>query len=129
MKKTCIIILVLVLAVSLSGCASMLKSMGGVTKAELADQENRLTSKIDSISEALAKTTSTIEEIEAIKFRLEDLSKQIENTALTVQEVEMLKAQLAHITTDLEKISDTTLLNLAKLINDSLSQTIETESK
>lgn len=129
MKKAFFSILVLALAISLSGCASMLKSMGGVTKAELAAQEDRLTSKIDSISAALTKTTNAIAEIEAIKSRLEDLSRQIENATLTAQEVEVLKMQLAQITADLEKISDTTLLNLAKLINDALSQTGATESK
>lgn len=129
MKKSFFIILILALAFSLSGCASMLKSMGGVTKAELADQEERLTTKIESINNALSKTSSAIAEIDAIKARLEELSKQVEKETLSAREMEALKAQLAQITTDLEKISDTTLLNLAKLINDSLSQTVETESK
>jgi len=129
MKKAFFSILVLALAISLSGCASMLKSMGGVTKAELAAQEDRLTSKIESTNAALAKTNAAIAEIDSIKARLEDLSKQVEKATLSALEMEAIKAQLAQITTDLEKISDTTLLNLAKLINDALSQTGATESK
>jgi len=129
MKKAFFIIIVLVLAISMSGCASMLKSMGGVTKAELAAQEDRLTSKIESTNAALAKTNAAIAEINSIKARLEELSKQVEKATLSAQEMEALKAQLAQITSDLEKISDTTLLNLAKLINDALSQTGATESK
>lgn len=129
MKKSLFMILIIVITLSLSGCASMLKSMGGVSKADLAAQEDRLTSKINTIGAAFEKTSSAITEIEAIKARLEELSKLVENISLTAQEVEALKMQLAQITSDLGKVSDTTLLNLAKLINDVLAQTAASESK
>ncbi|MGB4586016.1 MAG: hypothetical protein WBH66_03080, partial [Rectinemataceae bacterium] len=49
MKKIVVLAACLLLIASLTGCASMLKSMGGVTKADLETQRSAIDTKINSL--------------------------------------------------------------------------------
>lgn len=123
------------LAVSLSGCASMLKAMGGVSKAELtaatqaseqklAELESRLLqSESDqraNLQDALARLGTALNEIEAIKADLARMTAEIEKANLTAQELERAKATMESLTARVDQLSDQTLMKLAGIIQGAL---------
>lgn len=103
MKKTAVVAIVLIAMVVLGGCASILKSMGGLSKTEFEAREAALNEKLATV------TAST-----------EQLAAQVSQFKSSSEELEKAKATLENLTAKLDSMSDETLLKLAKLIQDAL---------
>ena len=139
MKKIVVFIACLLLIASLTGCASMLKSMGGVSKADLEAQRSAIDTKINSlgidltdtktdlnnkittISEAQARTETAIKEVEGIKVSVAQLSADLEAMKLTAEELKKAKADLEALSAKVSNLSDETLLKLAQLIQNAIA--------
>ncbi|MDP2791316.1 MAG: hypothetical protein Q8O15_06110 [Rectinemataceae bacterium] len=139
MKKIVTLVACLLLMVSLTGCASMLKSMGGVSKADLeaqrsaidtkinslgidlTDTKTNLNTKIATISEAQTRTETAIKEVEGIKASIAKLSADLEAMKLTTEELKKAKADLEALSARVSNLSDETLLKLAQLIQNAIA--------
>ncbi len=131
MKKIVRAALLLALALSMTGCASMLKSMGGVSKAELAayqaaaaEYQTATDKKLSDMNAALAKAETALKEIDAIKATLQQLSTDLSTLQLTAEELKQAKAMVDTLMTRVELLSDETLLKLAQLIQKSLAEAV-----
>ena len=87
MKKIVRAALLLALVISMTGCASMLKSMGGVSKAEMAAYQAATDQKISDMNAALAKAETAIKEIDAIKATLTKLSADLSTLQMTADAI------------------------------------------
>lgn len=123
MKKSVFLAIALILTLTLTGCASMLKSMGGVSKAELASYQTATDEKISSISAALANAQAAIKEVEAIKAEVATLSADLDTMQLTADELKTAKATVDALEAKVENLSDETLLKLSQLIQNALAAT------
>ena len=123
MKKSVFLAIALILILTLTGCASMLKSMGGVSKAELASYQTATDEKISSISAALANAQAAIKEVEAIKAEVATLSADLDTMQLTADELKTAKATVDALEAKVENLSDETLLKLSQLIQNALAAT------
>jgi len=131
MKKIVRAALLLALALSMTGCASMLKSMGGVSKAELAayqaaaaEYQTATDKKLSDMNAALAKAETALKEIDAIKATLQQLSTDLSTLQMTAEELKQAKAMVDTLMTRVELLSDETLLKLAQLIQKSLAEAV-----
>lgn len=130
MKKIVSLLLALMLIIAMTGCASMLKAAGGVSKTELAAQNAAVDEKlktvnaqIEAINAALVKSESAMKELEAIKATLAQLSADLETVKLTAGELEKAKATIDELTAKINTLSDATLLKLSQLIQNALAAT------
>lgn len=139
MKKIVVLVACLLLIAGLTGCASMLKSMGGVSKADLEAQRSAIDTKIDSlgidltdtkanlnskittISEAQTRTETALKEVEGIKASIAKLSTDLEAMKLTTEELKKAKADLEALSARVSNLSDETLLKLAQLIQSAIA--------
>lgn len=121
MKKIVSFIIVIGCIVSLTGCASMLKSMGGVSKSELAAYTTATDEKLNSMSAALTNAENAIKEIEAIKTLVAQLTADLEAAKLSASELEAALATVEELKSKVDTLSDDTLLRLSKLIQDALA--------
>lgn len=129
MKKIVRAALLLALVISMTGCASMLKSMGGVSKAEMAAYQAATDQKISDMNAALAKAETAIKEIDAIKATLTKLSADLSTLQMTADELKDAKAMVDSLLVRVEKISDETLLKLAQLIQKSLAEAVPAQAE
>ncbi len=128
MKKIVSLLLAFAMIMAMTGCASMLKAAGGVSKTELAAQNaavdeklNAVNARIETINAALAKTESMEKELEGLKATLAQLSTDLGNAKLTADELEKAKATIGELTAKINTLSDETLLKLAQLIQNALT--------
>lgn len=135
MKKIASFIIVIGCIVSLTGCASMLKSMGGVSKSELAAYTTATDEKLNTMSAALTNAENAIKEIEAIKTLIaqltadleaaklstSELETDLESAKLSVSELETALATVDDLKMKVTNLSDDTLLKLSRLIQDALA--------
>ena len=129
MKKIVRAALLLALVISMTGCASMLKSMGGVSKAEMAAYQAATEQKLSDMDAALAKAETAIKEIDAIKATLTKLSADLSTLQMTADELKEAKAMVDSLLVRVEKISDETLLKLAQLIQKSLAEAVPAQAE
>lgn len=129
MKKIVRAALLLALVISMTGCASMLKSMGGVSKAEMAAYQAATDQKISDMNAALAKAETAIKEIDAIKATLTKLSADLSTLQMTADELKDAKAMVDSLLVRVEQISDETLLKLAQLIQKSLAEAVPAQAE
>ncbi len=138
MKKSVPLLLALAALVLLSGCSSMLKSMGGVSKSEydkLALEVANLTVKMDETKAAADKAAQDVgakatlaqfdalqAELGAMKADLAGIKAELAKAQLTAEELEKIKAKVAELSAAFADISDTTLLKLAEIITQTLTQ-------
>jgi len=123
MKKIVSFIIVIGCIVSLTGCASMLKSMGGVSKSELATYTTATDEKLNSMSAALTNAENAIKEIESIKTLVAQLTADLEAAKLSAGELKAALATVEELKSKVDTLSDDTLLRLSKLIQDALAAT------
>jgi len=121
MKKIVLLAISLTLVIAMTGCASMLKSMGGVSKAELASYQAATDDKLSSINAALAKTETAMKEVEDIKAAIAKLSADLESAQLSAQELKEAKATVDALSAQVNTLSDETLLKLSQLIQNALA--------
>jgi len=121
MKKIVGFVIALALIIAMTGCASILKSMGGVSKAELASYQAATDDKLNSINAALAKAETAMKEVEDIKAVIAKLSADLESAQLSAQELRDAKATVEALSTRVNTLSDETLLKLSQLIQDALA--------
>jgi ABC-type transporter Mla subunit MlaD len=124
MKKFASAALLLALALSMMGCASMLKSMGGVSKTEMAAYLAPTDQKLSDMNAALAKAETAIKEIDAVKATLTKLSTDLSTLQMTAEELKQAKAMVDSLLVRVEQISDETLLKLAQLIQKGLAEAV-----
>jgi small-conductance mechanosensitive channel len=129
MKKIVRAALLLALVISMTGCASMLKSMGGVSKAEMAAYQAATDLKISDMNAALAKAEAAIKEIDDIKATLAKLSADLSTLQMTANELKEAKAMVDSLLVRVEQISDETLLKLAQLIQKSLAEAVPAQAE
>ncbi|MFZ3109754.1 MAG: hypothetical protein WA234_03565 [Rectinemataceae bacterium] len=142
MKKIVVLAACLLLIASLTGCASMLKSMGGVTKADLETQRSAIDTKINSLdidltdlnakittmNEAQARTETAMKEVEDIKASVAQLSADLGAMELTAEELRKAKADLEALSAKVSNLSDETLLKLAQLIQNAVASQASKEA-
>ncbi len=128
MKKIVRAALLLALALAMTGCASMLKSMGGVSKAEMAAYQAATDQKLSDMNAALAKAESALKEVDAIKATLQKLSTDLSTLQMTAEELKQAKAMVDTLMNRVELLSDETLLKLAQLIQKSLADAVPAEA-
>jgi len=124
MKKTILVAFALAIALSMTGCASMLKSMGGVSKAEMEAYQAATDQKLSETNAALAKAETAIKEIDAIKATLEKLSADLSSLQMTAEELKQAKATVDSLLARVEELSDETLLKLAQLIQKNVAAAV-----
>ena len=120
MRKILMIAAVVVLAAALSGCASIVKAGGGVTKAELGARDAMVDQKLESLTADIARLTKGIEAAKA-----ESASGDKAQDA----NLEKMRAELAGVRDDIialsKKVDDQTsqaLLKLAAIIQQALAR-------
>jgi uncharacterized protein YceK len=121
MKKIISLVLGFALILAMTGCASMLKSMGGVTKDEFVAHEAAMDERLNTISAAWVGTETAMKEVESIKATVDKLSADVEAFSATAQELEAAKATIETLAVKVDTLSDETLLRLAQLIKDALA--------
>lgn len=140
MKMKPIIAIVLVTLLGLAGCATMLKTMGAASQADL-DQSRTSTEAdiaalrqtVDALSakaDEIAALSQAIEEVrtEATKVaylasRIEELSAKMDESAALAAELPALKAALAELQGKLDQVPAETLARLAAILSDALKKT------
>lgn len=134
MKKIAFFAIAIALTVTLTGCASMLKSMGGVSKADLTAYTIATEEKLNAITGAVTSVETAMKELEEVRATIATLSAEMAAMKLTTQElkdatgtiealaakVEALSATVGTVSTKVETLSDDTLLKLSQLIQDAL---------
>ena len=130
MKKIVSMLFALILVISMTGCASLLKSAGALTKSDLAahnaaidEKLNVVSAQIEDIKAALAKSELAAKELVDIKVTLAQLSADLEAAKLAEGELEKAKATIDELTAKVETLSDKTLLKLSQLIQNALAAT------
>ncbi|HWR12276.1 MAG TPA: hypothetical protein VN445_10670 [Rectinemataceae bacterium] len=135
MKKVVSIIIAIGCIMSLTGCASMLKSMGGVSKADLTAYTIATDEKLNAMSAAWINAENAMKEVDQIKALVAQLTADLEEAKLSVQELQAAKATVDALLVKVDALSaaadalsarvntlsDETLLKLAKLIQDALA--------
>ena len=124
MKKIAGAALLLALALSMTGCASMLKSMGGVSKTEMAAYQAATDQKLSDLNAALSNAETALKEIDVIKASLAKLSTDLSTLQMTADELKQAKTMVDSLLVRVEQISDETLLKLAQLIQKSLAEAV-----
>lgn len=124
MKKIAGAALLLALALSMTGCASILKSMGGVSKTEMAAYQAATDQKLSDMNAALSKAETALKEIDVIKASLAKLSTDLSTLQMTAEELKQAKTMVDSLLVRVEQISDETLLKLAQLIQKSLAEAV-----
>ncbi|HEY9054114.1 MAG TPA: hypothetical protein VIO60_04775 [Rectinemataceae bacterium] len=141
MKKRVPLLLALAVLVLLSGCSSMLKAMGGVPKTEydkLALDVANLKAKMEETKAAADKavqevgTKATLAQLEALqaelgalKAELNSVKAELAKAELTAEELAKIKAKVEELSSAYAAISDATLLKLAEIIRQALTQATE----
>lgn len=119
----------LALVLSMTGCASMLKSMGGVSKAEMAAYQAATDQKLGDMGAALAKAETALKEVEAMKATLQKLSNDLSSLQMTAEELKQAKTMVDTLLARVELLSDETLLKLAQLIQKSLAEAVPAQAE
>ena len=120
MRKFLMIAAVVALAASLSGCASIVKAGGGVTKAELGARDAMVDQKLESLTADVARLTQGINAAKA---------ESATGDKAQDAQLEKLRGELAGIRDDIialsKKVDDQTsqaLLKLAAIIQQALAR-------
>ena len=139
MKTKSIIAIALVALLGLAGCATMLKTMGVATQADLEQSRTgtesdiaALRQTVDALSakaEEIAALSQAIEEVrtEATKVadlatRIDELSAKVDESASLAAELPALKAALAELQGKLDQVPAETLARLAAILADALKR-------
>ena len=128
MKKIAGAALLLALALSMTGCASMLKSMGGVSKTEMAAYQAATDQKLSDLNAALSNAETALKEIDVIKASLAKLSTDLSTLQMTAEELKQAKSMVDTLMARVELLSDETLLKLAQLIQKSLADAVPAQA-
>ncbi len=121
MKRFLYIAVVVLIIVSLGGCASMLKSMGGVSKAELTALEASMDERLTKISTAWEGTETAVKEVEAMKSTVSTMQADIETIKATAKDLEDARATINSLVAKVDTLSNDTLMRLAKLIEEAVA--------
>jgi DNA repair ATPase RecN len=143
MKKMLFLALVLVLAFSMTGCASILKMMGGVNKNDYATKVGEIDKKLAAISTELTNTGTVLQEMNDIKSLIEKLqadvaavleaAEQAKQAKATVDalmprfdslyaQVQQLATTVNAMTARVDNMPNETLLKLARLLQETVKQ-------
>lgn len=140
MKKIAAILVAMFLLMSLTGCASLIKSSGGVMREDLALRDAGVDKEFAALNDKLSKQNLAMEQllkavneklaareaaetqqIQAVNDKITVLTADVETTKAAAAEIEKAKASIAELLAKLDTMSDQTLLRLAKLIQDALA--------
>jgi len=121
MKRYLCIAFTVLLVVSLSGCASMLKTMGGVSKAEFVALEASMDERLTKISSAWEGTETAVKEVDAMKITVATMQTDIEAIKATAKDLEDARSTIQTLVAKVDTLSNDTLMKLAKLIEEALA--------
>ncbi|HAP54896.1 MAG TPA: hypothetical protein DCQ16_02925 [Spirochaetaceae bacterium] len=121
MKRFLNIAFFVLIILSLGGCASMLKSMGGVSKAELTALEASMDERLNKISTAWEGTETALKEVEAMKSTVATLQTDVETIKATAKDLEDARTTIQTLVVKVDTLSNDTLMKLAKLIEEALA--------
>lgn len=121
MKRYLCIAFIVLLVVSLSGCASMLKTMGGVSKAEFVALEASMDERLTKISSAWEGTETAVKEVDAMKITVSTMQTDIEAIKATAKDLEDARSTIKTLVAKVDTLSNDTLMKLAKLIEEALA--------
>ncbi len=121
MKRYLCIAFIALLVVSLSGCASMLKTMGGVSKAEFVALEASMDERLIKISSAWEGTETAVKEVDAMKVTVATMQTDIEAIKATAKELEDARSTIQTLVAKVDTLSNDTLMKLATLIEEALA--------
>jgi hypothetical protein len=126
MRKIVPVVIVLLAIIALSGCASMLKAMGGVSKDELAavnQQVSAISTKLDTkvSTSQLDEIKASLAELEEIKADLATMKADLALIKATTEELARTKAAVDALYDQVATLTDDTLLKLASIIQQSLA--------
>lgn len=121
MKRNLCIAFIVLLLLSLSGCASMLKSMGGVSKAEFVALEASMDERLTKISTAWEGTETAVKEVDAMKISVATMQTDIEAIKATAKDLEDARSTIQTLVAKVDTLSNDTLMKLAKLIEEALA--------
>jgi cob(I)alamin adenosyltransferase len=132
MKKTTqlvAILVVMVMAITMTGCASMLKSMGGISKADLAERDlamgdkiKALEARIDELNAVIGQANTAIKQAEEVKKELEGIRSDLAKLDTTVADLAKLKESLDVLHVRVSKLTDDTLLELVNILQKALEE-------
>lgn len=121
MKRYLCIAFIVLLVVSLSGCASILKTMGGVSKAEFVALEASMDERLTKISSAWEGTETAVKEVDAMKVTVATMQTDIEAIKATAKELEDARSTIQTLVAKVDTLSNDTLMKLATLIEEALA--------
>jgi uncharacterized protein YukE len=121
MKRFLNIAFFVLIILSLGGCASMLKSMGGVSKAELTALEATMDERLTKISTAWEGTETALKEVDAMKSTVATLQTDVEAIKATAKDLEDARTTIQTLVVKVDTLSNDTLMKLAKLIEEALA--------
>jgi uncharacterized protein YukE len=121
MKRFLCTAFIVVILFSLGSCASMLKSMGGVSKAELTALEASMDERLTKISAAWEGTETAVKEVEAMKSTVTTMQTDIETIKATAKDLEEARSTIQSLVAKVDTLSNDTLLRLAKLIEEAVA--------
>lgn len=113
MKRSGILVCICA-ALVLSGCATMLKSMGGATAASV-DAQNQ---KIDANAAAAQDQNAKLEaEIKDLKAGVDSLSARMDDIQKTAQDVARIDALVTDLQGKIDQLPQATLQRLIDVLN------------
>ncbi|TXT44633.1 MAG: hypothetical protein FD137_1536 [Spirochaetes bacterium] len=123
----------ILILLSLSGCASMLKSMGAVVKSDLDARDaamngkiEEVNAKINELNAILVQANTAIRNVEEIKLGISKVREELavlgSTHAKDKEEVQRVAASMDRISARLDSLSDDTLRRLAELIQKALAE-------
>jgi len=121
MKRFLYIAVVVLILLSLGGCASMLKSMGGVSKAEFTALEASMDERLTKISAAWEGTETAVKEVDAMKSTVATLQTDVDTIKATAKDLEDARSTIQSLAVKVDTLSNDTLMKLAKLIEEALA--------
>ncbi|MCX7028451.1 MAG: hypothetical protein NT061_13420 [Spirochaetes bacterium] len=126
MRKIIPIVIVLAAVIALSGCASILKAMGGVSKDEFAamnKQVSAISANLDTKVSAsqLDEIKASLAQLEEIKADLATMKADLALVKATTDDLIKTKAAVDALYDQVSKLTDDTLLKLASIIQQSLA--------
>ena len=147
MKKTAqliVIIVAVVMAITMTGCASMLKSMGAITKTDLVERDldmdekiKALEARIDELNAVIGQANVAIKQAEEVKKELEGIRVEIATLGTTVStnasetekvrvstasDLAKLKTSLDELYVRVSKLSDETLVELVRILQKAVEE-------
>lgn len=120
MKKLVIVIVVAAILVSMTGCASMLKSMGAALETNESQRDAALKAQVEELRNSTAALKAETAEIANLKQQLLDIVTQMEETKAAAANVEKVSALVEELRVQVDTLPQATLRQLIDILTQAL---------